>query len=132
VDLGLFVEWSGELLGVVLGGNKGTWFIESYSVLLVVVSYQYHAIWSPIIIDSPKAAAAYAILSVQPLTAYFVTLHPQAHRKRPPKHKTLHTRHNDTNRIHRCIPRPPSGKLQITWFFSHRFKLAARLQPSSV
>jgi hypothetical protein len=42
-------------------------------------------IWRPVILDSVKAAAAYALKSVPPLTTYFESLTPTPQMKRPPQ-----------------------------------------------
>jgi hypothetical protein len=90
-------------------------------------------IWRPVILDSAKAAAAFALTSVQPLTNYFDTLRSEPQSKRPPKprySKSAHTRHDGTDCV--CCqpaPKPPVRNYQITKFFSRRFKLIETRPP---
>jgi hypothetical protein len=57
-------------------------------------------IWCPVIINITKAAAAYALTSVQPLTTYYETLQTKRITKCPPKprySKQSHTRYDGSH-----------------------------------
>jgi hypothetical protein len=93
-------------------------------------------VWRPVILDSVKAAAAYALKSVPPLTTYFESLRPLPPLKRPQKPrytKTAHTRNDGTDRVRRKRRRrPPARNYQITRFFSRRSKLVESRTPLPV
>ena len=93
-------------------------------------------IWRPVIQDSVKAAAAYSLLSVPPLTTYFESLRHSAQSKHLPKPrytKTAHTRNDGTDRVRRKHKRrAPARNYQITRFFSRRSKLSESRTPLPV
>jgi hypothetical protein len=91
-------------------------------------------IWRPVIIDSAKAAAAFALTAVKPMTTYFESLRTTPNPKRPPKPRystTAHTRNDGTDRVRRRR-RAPAHNLHITRFFSRRSKTIESQQPSAV
>jgi hypothetical protein len=91
-------------------------------------------IWRPVIIDSAKAAAAYAITAVQPMTTYFESLRQTPNPKRPPKPRystTAHTRNDGTDQVQRRS-RATAHNSHITSFFSCRSKIIESQQPSAV
>jgi hypothetical protein len=80
-------------------------------------------VWKPVIIDSAKAATAYALQSVRPLQEYFTTTRAPTPSRRPPKPrytKNAHTVH-DRNRVRkkRIVP-PPARNHSILAFFTRR------------
>jgi hypothetical protein len=81
-------------------------------------------IWKPVIIDSAKAARAFAIQSVKPIHQYFAPVAPLVPTsRRPPKPRYTsreHTRY-DRNQVRKKRPhiRPPANH-SITSFFQRR------------
>ena len=80
-------------------------------------------VWKPVIIDSAKAATAFALASVRPLREYFRPTHTPAPSRRPPKPRyttNAHTVH-DRNRVRkkRTTP-PPARNHSILSFFSRQ------------
>jgi hypothetical protein len=80
-------------------------------------------VWKPVILDSAKAAHAFALKSVRPLRDYFETTRSPAPSRRPPKPRyttNAHTVH-DRNRVRkkRTIP-PPARNHSILAFFTRR------------
>jgi hypothetical protein len=78
-------------------------------------------IWKPVILDSAKAAHAFALKSVRPIHQYFAPVAPLLRpSRRPPKPRystSEHTRH-DRNRVRKKPPeaRPASNHSLLTFF----------------
>jgi hypothetical protein len=108
-------------------------FIESVTPKYIANWIQ---VWRPVILDSVKAAAAFALKSVPPLTTYFEPLRATTQSKRPPKPrytKTAHTRNDGTDRVRRKRQRrAPARNYQITRFFSRRSKTIETRTPLPV
>jgi hypothetical protein len=79
----------------------------------------------PVLLDSVKAAHAYSLECVQPLSTYFCTIHTPAPSNRPPKprySKTAHTRHDRNRARKRQTRSPPSRTFLLTSYFSRLSK----------
>jgi hypothetical protein len=80
-------------------------------------------VWKPVILDSAKAAQAFALQSVRPIREYFNPTHTPAPSRRPPKPRyttNAHTVH-DRNRVRKKRTRqPPARNHSILAFFTRR------------
>jgi hypothetical protein len=82
-------------------------------------------VWKPVLVDSVKAAQAFALQSVRPLREYFQTTRKPPQSRRPPKPRyttNAHTRH-DRNRVRKKqTVHPPARNHSLLAFFFRRKK----------
>jgi hypothetical protein len=110
-DRSLFISESPDVLNHWVNTHTAT-YIENWL-----------KIWKPVILDSAKAAQAFAIRSVRPLQEYFAPTYTPKGSRRPPKPRyksNSHTVHDRQKPRKKKQPTPPSRNHSILAFFNRR------------